>query len=122
MERVDALTQEVRALRQQIAPDGAPSLSDRVDHLAEVMDRRTSWWRGVIVVGVVLVVAITGGGLLLELRTRAEIADANRKLCPLVALLIPDPAGRQPGTQYGQELAEQARLLYAAYGCPNRRP
>jgi hypothetical protein len=121
MERVDALTQEVTRLRQQIAPDGLPSLSDRIDHLARVVDRRTAWWRAAVAIGTVLVLAVTSGAFLLELRTRSEIADANRKLCPLVALLIPDTTGRQPTTDYGQRLAEQARLLYAAYGCPNRR-
>lgn len=122
MERVDALTEEVRALRQQIAPTGERSLSDRIDHLTRELHRRTSWWRGAVAVGVVLLLAITGGGLVLELRTRAEIADANRKLCPLIALMVPDPGGRQPATQYGRQLAEQARLLYAAYGCDRRTP
>jgi hypothetical protein len=126
LERVDALTTEVKALRQQIAPEGAPSLSDRIDHLADVvdhqvsvMDRRTSWWRAAVAVGIVLVLAVTSGAFLLELRTRSEIADGNRKLCPLVSLLIPDTGGREPTTEYGRQLAYQARLLYAAYGCPH---
>jgi hypothetical protein len=126
MERVDVLTREVTRLRQQIAPDDGPSLSDRVDHLAEVvdhqvsvMDRRTSWWRLAVAVGVVLVLAVTSGAFVLELRTRSEIADGNRKLCPLVSLLIPDTGGREPTTEYGRQLAYQARLLYAAYGCPH---
>jgi hypothetical protein len=63
---------------------------------------------------------VTSGAFLLELRTRSEIADGNRKLCPLVALLIPDIGGREPTTEYGRQLADQARLLYAAYGCPKR--
>jgi hypothetical protein len=127
MERVDALTTEVRALRQQIAPDGGLSLSDRIEHLTEVVDhqvsvidQRTSWWRAAVAVGVVVVLAVTSGAFLLELRTRSEIADGNRKLCPLVALLIPDIGGREPTTEYGRQLADQARLLYAAYGCPKR--
>jgi hypothetical protein len=118
VERVDALTTEVTRLRQQIAPDVGPSLSDRVDHLAQVVERRTSWWRAAVAVGIVLVLAVTSGAFLLELRTRSEIADGNRKLCPLVSLLIPDIAGREPTTEYGRQLAYQARLLYAAYGCP----
>lgn len=122
MERVDALTREVRSLREQIAPDGEPSLSDRIDHLARVGDRRTAWWRAAVAVGIVLILAVTCGAFLLELRTRAEIANSNRKLCPLVALLIPDTGGREPTTEYGRQLAEQARLLYAAYGCPRRTP
>jgi hypothetical protein len=128
MERVDALTQEVKALRQQIAPDGKPSLSDRIDHLtrvvdhqASVVDRRTSWWRAAVAIGVVLVFATTGGAFLLELRTRSEITDANRKLCPLVALMIPDVGGREPTTEYGRQIADQARLAYgcAPKGAPN---
>lgn len=118
MERVDALTREVRALRQQIAPELGPSLSDRIDHLADVVERRTSWWRAGVAVGIVIVIAIAGGAFLLQLRTRSEIADANRKLCPLVALMIPDVGGQEPSTAYGRQLADQARLLYAAYGCP----
>jgi hypothetical protein len=118
LERVDALTTEVKALRQQIAPEGAPSLSDRIDQVS-VMDRRTSWWRAAVAVGIVLVLAVTSGAFLLELRTRSEIADGNRKLCPLVSLLIPDTGGREPTTEYGRQLAYQARLLYAAYGCPH---
>lgn len=120
MERVDALTQEVKALRQQINPEGQSSLSDRIDHLAHVVDRRTAWWRAAVAVGVVLVLTVTSEAFLLELHARSEIADANRKLCPLVSLLIPDVGGREPTTDYGRQLAEQARLLYAAYGCPNR--
>lgn len=127
MERVDALTRAVMALRQEIAPDGGLSLSDRVDHLTEVVDhqvsvidQRTSWWRAAVAVGVVLVLAVTSGAFLLELRARAEITEANRKLCPLVALMIPDIGGREPTTVYGRQLADQARVLYAAYGCPKR--
>lgn len=122
MERVQALTDEVHRLRQQIAPDGQPSLSDRIDRLVRVVDRRTAWWRAAVAVGVVLVLAVTGGAFVLEVRTRSEIANANRQLCPLVALLIPEPNGRQPTTTYGQQLARQARLLYAAYGCPSSPP
>lgn len=118
MERVDALTREVRALRQQIAPDGKASLSERIDHLSAVVERRTSWWRAAVAVGLVVLLGVAGGALLLEFRTRAEIADANRKLCPLVALLIPESGRPEPTTVYGRQLAEQARLLYAAYGCP----
>jgi hypothetical protein len=120
MERVDALTREVHALRQLIAPDVGPSLSDRVDHLAAVVERRTSWWRAAVAVGLVLILAIAGGAFLLELRTRSEIADGNRKLCPLVALMVPDVGGREPTTAYGRQIADQARLLYAAYGCPRK--
>jgi hypothetical protein len=120
MERVDALTREVHALRQLIAPDVGPSLSDRVDHLTEVVERRTSWWRAAVAVGLVLILAIAGGAFLLELRTRGEIADGNRKLCPLVALMVPDVGGREPTTDYGRQIADQARVLYAAYGCPRK--
>lgn len=118
MERVDALTREVRALRQEIAPEGAPSLSERVEHLASVVDRRTAWWRAAVAMAAVVLLAIAGGALLLEFRTRAEIADANRKLCPMIALLIPDPSKPPPATQYGRQLAAEARLLYASYQCP----
>jgi hypothetical protein len=122
MERVEALTREVTRLRQQIAPDDAPSLSDRIDALARELHARTAWWRAAVAVGVVLVLAVTSGAFLLELRTRSEIADSSRKLCPLVALLIPDVSGREPTTEYGRQLAQQARVLYAAYGCPKGRP
>jgi hypothetical protein len=121
MERVDALTREVRTLREQIAPPDAPSLSQRIDHLADVVERRTAWWRASVAAGIVLVLAIAGGAFLLQLRTRAEIADANRKLCPMVAMMIPDVGGKQPTTAYGRQLADQARLLYAAYGCPTTK-
>jgi hypothetical protein len=89
MERVDALTTEVRALRQQIAPDGGLSLSDRIEHLTEVVDhqvsvidQRTSWWRAAVAVGVVVVLAVTSGAFLLELRTRSEIADGTGSCAP----------------------------------------
>lgn len=120
MERVDALTEAVRSLTQQIAPEGQLALPDRVDVLTREMHRRTSWWRACVAVGIVLLLALAGAAVVLELRTRAEIAEANRKMCPLVALLIPDIGGREPTTEYGRQLAEQARVLYAAYGCPNR--
>lgn len=115
---MDALALEVRQLREQIAPTGGPSLNERVDALVHEMHRRTEWWRATVAVGIVLVLAISGTAFLLELRTRSEIADSNRKLCPLVALMIPDVGGREPTTEYGQRIADQARLLYAAYGCP----
>jgi hypothetical protein len=118
MERVDALAQEVRQLREQMAPTGGPSLNERVDALVREMHRRVEWWRATVAVGLVIVIAISGAAFLLELRTRSEIADANRKLCPLVALMIPDTGGREPTTEYGRQLVDQARLLYAAYGCP----
>lgn len=126
MERVEALTREVRQLREQIAPLDGASLNERIDTLVAEhqllrgeMHRRTAWWRATVAIGVVLVLAIAGAALLVQLRTRAEIAESNRKLCPLVALLIPDTGGRQPTSPYGQQLADQARLLYAAYGCPS---
>jgi hypothetical protein len=122
MERVEALTREVMQLRQQIAPDRGPSLTDRIDGLTGELHRRTAWWRAAVAIGVVLVLGVTSGVFLLEVRTRAEIADANKKLCPLVALLIPDTGGREPTTEYGRRLAEQARLLYVAYGCQGRSP
>jgi hypothetical protein len=118
MERVDALAQEVRQLREQMAPTGGPSLNERVDALVREMHRRVEWWRATVAVGLIIVIAISGAAFLLELRTRSEIADANRKLCPLVALMIPDTGGREPTTEYGRQLVDQARLLYAAYGCP----
>jgi hypothetical protein len=82
MERVDALTREVRTLREQIAPPDAPSLSQRIDHLADVVERRTAWWRASVAAGIVLVLAIAGGAFLLQLRTRAEIAEFDRAVVP----------------------------------------
>jgi hypothetical protein len=82
MERVDALTREVHALRQLIAPDVGPSLSDRVDHLAAVVERRTSWWRAAVAVGLVLILAIAGGAFLLELRTRARSRTETGSCAP----------------------------------------
>lgn len=124
---MDALRREVEAVRQQLAPTGEPSLNDRIDTLtrevraqAQEMHRRTAWWRGVVAVGVVLVLAVMSGAFLVELRTRAEIADSNRKLCPMVALLIPSTQTGTPTTDYGRQLAAQARILYDAYGCPKR--
>jgi anti-sigma-K factor RskA len=119
MERVEALTREVRALTAQVTPLNLrmDHAVERMDHLAGEIHRRTAWWRAGVAIGIVLVMAIAGGAFLLQLRTRAEIADANRKLCPLVALMIPDVAGKEPTTAYGRQIADQARLLYAAYGC-----
>jgi hypothetical protein len=46
------------------------------------------------------------------------VADSLNHVTGQLALMIPDTGGREPTTEYGRQLVDQARLLYAAYGCP----
>lgn len=113
---MDALAEQVRLLREETS-----QMTVRVQGLTDELHKRTHWWRACVAIGILLVLGISGGALVLDLRTRSEIADADRQLCPMVALLIPNPATR-PATKYAQEIARQAQLLYDAYGCGKGTP
>lgn len=64
-----------------------------------------------LVVAVVLVV-----GMFIVLDNRSAIEENNRRWCPMLALILPDP-GASPPTEEGREFVAEAESLYRDYGC-----
>jgi hypothetical protein len=92
-------------------------LSDEARELRSEMRRRTTaLWAAVGVAAVVLSVVLAAA-FQVSLENRRRIEVNNRKLCPMISLLVAQPGKSQPTTQHGRDVAREAAELYQQYGC-----
>jgi len=108
---VNGLAAEVRALREEIGPLRASIL--RLDRSVKL---RTRWLIAAVACTAAVLIAVAAAAVFADLEIRRQIAAANRKLCPMIALLLPDPSA-PPTTPRAVELAHQAEILYTVYDC-----
>ena len=107
----DDLAQVVRDLRGE-----ARDLRRVVEHHTTALKVRT-----VVVAALLAALAVAGAGVAVELHqqvtaTRRAAAD-QRRLCPLVELLIPRPGDAPPLTRRGIEMTQAARDYATAIHC-----
>ena len=111
MHRVEALTAEVRELHGE-----AVEL-----RLAVARHTRTLLIRTRIVF--VLLVAVVALGVMAVAQLHAQVAagrraaEDQRRLCPLIKVLIPQPGEAAPSTPRGQKVVEQATRLSRQLNC-----
>lgn len=110
MHRVEALNTAVRDLQTE-----AEGLRTAVERHTRTLRRRTRW----IAVLLALIVAL-GAAAVWQLAAQDDatrrLAADQRRLCPVIALLIGD-GGPAPSTPRGAELADQARTYSRQLNC-----
>lgn len=107
MERIDALRTSV------------DTLSAESQQLRREMRRRTRVLGWLFAGGGIILTCCLLAAYTVSLNNQRDIAANNRKLCPMVGLLISRPGQQQPTTPRGIEIARQAQHLYESYGCPS---
>jgi hypothetical protein len=97
-------------------------LSDRAAGLEQRLSSQTRalWWAiagpGVVMAAVILV------GLAVLLDNHSQIEEANKRWCPLVGLLLPEPGETPPATERGRRIVEEAQVLFRDFGCSPATP
>lgn len=82
----------------------------------EVRQRTFALWCA-LTVAVVVVLAIGSAGFAIGQDNRRAIETNNRRWCPMVSLLIPQPGDAPVTTQRGRIVVERATELYQEFRC-----
>ncbi|HET8661051.1 MAG TPA: hypothetical protein VFM55_18900 [Micromonosporaceae bacterium] len=104
-ESVDALRGGTDLLRRELV-----ATNDRLSR-----QTRALWW-AIAVPGVVMAVVIVVG-MVVGLDNRRAIDESNRRWCPMVGLLLPEPGEAPPSTERSRRILAEAKTLYEAFGC-----
>lgn len=105
MERIQNLTDAVRELRGE------------GQEIRRELKRRTTVLAWLFAAGAVILICCLAAAYTVSLNNQHAIDDANRKWCPMVRLLIPQPGQSEPTTERGREMVASARRLYDDFGC-----
>lgn len=83
---------------------------------AEVARKTRSLWVGLV--GLFLVtMAVLGSAYVVTIENSKAIESNNRKLCPMVTVLIPRPGEPLPSTVRGRLVVERAEKVAHDLGC-----
>ncbi len=102
---VDVLSQRVHELAAEVRTSNAEQR------------KRTSTLRLVVVALTVLVAVAVVAAATVLLDNRAQIAESNRRWCPMVVALVPQPGDPQPTTERGRLIAREFTRLSVDFGC-----
>ena len=101
MDQVQDLTEAVQALRES----------------TDILRREMRWRTRIAVIATVVLAAGVLGVWQTQATTSRQIAEADRRWCPMVSLLIPSRAEEEPTTDRGKQIVAQARTLSHSFGC-----
>lgn len=105
MERIQNLTDAVRDLRSE------------AQEIRRELKRRTNVLAWLFAGGAVILTCALLAAYTVSLNNQRNIEESNRKWCPLVRLLIPQPGQALPTTARGREMVVNATKLYHDFGC-----
>jgi hypothetical protein len=103
--RIEALTTSVDTLAEEVH-----SLR------GEVRKRTAALWAAIVVCGVVVLI-IGGIAFTVGLNNQRALAENNRRWCPVVEVMLPNPGEAPPESERGRNLVASARQLYRDFGC-----
>jgi hypothetical protein len=114
--------------RLEVIASSLSELNDSIAHLSrdwdalrqdvrrEVRQRTMALWVALLAAAIVILV-MAAAGYVVGRNNHREIAENNRRWCPLVSLLVPRPGEPVPDTERGRIVAERATQLYVEFGC-----
>jgi type VI protein secretion system component VasK len=105
VERIQSLTEAVRDLRSE------------GEEVRRELRRRTTLLAWLFAAGAVILACALLAAYTVSLNNQRAIEESNRKWCPMVQIMIPRPGEAQATTERGREFVDNARKLYADFGC-----
>jgi type VI protein secretion system component VasK len=105
VERIQTLTDAVRDLRGE------------AQEIRRELKRRTTLLAWLFAAGAVILACALLAAYTVSLNNQRAIEESNRKWCPMVQIMIPRPGEAQATTERGRQFVDNARQLYADFGC-----